>query len=273
MDLHQKVGTGLGTAIIVIFAVTAAVFSFKIYGYQMAQWASEDQWIASQTRPIKKAPQANNSQLANPASVFCEEHGGKLEIRTGQDGGQFGICRLDDGKECEEWSYMRGECPIVDMSTWKTYRNEKYGLEFNYPSEWKLVPVQGDFPKSSLGIRLVSPETEDILRGQGEHPGADIIIEAHGSVACFEIGCSNKSKDLLEYLNQAKSFEAITEFKEISINGMKAYETDLIGMGGHHVFYFQTSRGVFSIDFTLKEAQADFLENENGFLHSLRLIK
>ena len=50
------------------------------------------------------------TQLANPASVHCEEQGGALEIRTGDDGGQTGYCVFDDGSECEEWAFFRGEC-------------------------------------------------------------------------------------------------------------------------------------------------------------------
>jgi len=54
---------------------------------------------------------ANNEiGIANPASVYCQENGGTLEIRTGEDGGQSGFCKFDDGSECEEWSFMRGEC-------------------------------------------------------------------------------------------------------------------------------------------------------------------
>jgi uncharacterized protein len=48
--------------------------------------------------------------LANPASLFCEQQGGRLEIRTGQDGGQVGFCIFPDDSECEEWAYLRGEC-------------------------------------------------------------------------------------------------------------------------------------------------------------------
>lgn len=48
-------------------------------------------------------------ELANPASVFCEENGGTLEIRDEAEG-QVGYCVFPDGSECEEWAYYRGEC-------------------------------------------------------------------------------------------------------------------------------------------------------------------
>ncbi len=57
-----------------------------------------------------ETPLAN---MPNPASVFCEEQGGRLEIRTGDDGGQFGVCTFPDGSECEEWAFYRGECGIT----------------------------------------------------------------------------------------------------------------------------------------------------------------
>ncbi|GBQ06992.1 putative hemolysin [Acetobacter cerevisiae] len=49
--------------------------------------------------------------MANPASVHCVDAGGKLEIRTGSSGGQYGVCHMPDGNSCEEWSFFRtGQC-------------------------------------------------------------------------------------------------------------------------------------------------------------------
>jgi putative hemolysin len=44
--------------------------------------------------------------LPNPASVFCVQSGGKSEIRNGTNG-QYGVCRLPDGRVVDEWSYFR----------------------------------------------------------------------------------------------------------------------------------------------------------------------
>jgi putative hemolysin len=51
-----------------------------------------------------------SADMPNPASIYCEEQGGRLEIRTGGDGGQYGVCIFADGSECEEWAFFRGEC-------------------------------------------------------------------------------------------------------------------------------------------------------------------
>ena len=50
------------------------------------------------------------SQMANPASVYCEEQGGRVDIRTAADGSQQGFCVFSDGTECDEWAYFRGDC-------------------------------------------------------------------------------------------------------------------------------------------------------------------
>jgi putative hemolysin len=56
---------------------------------------------------VTDVPQVN---MANPASVYCEQQGNKLEIHTAADGSQNGICVFPDGSSCDEWAYFRGEC-------------------------------------------------------------------------------------------------------------------------------------------------------------------
>ena len=48
--------------------------------------------------------------MPNPASVYCTQHGNKLEIQTAADGSQSGVCVFPDGSACDEWAYFRGEC-------------------------------------------------------------------------------------------------------------------------------------------------------------------
>lgn len=48
--------------------------------------------------------------MANPASVFCIEKGGELEI-IDEELGQVGYCHFLDGKVIEEWKYFRENNP------------------------------------------------------------------------------------------------------------------------------------------------------------------
>ncbi len=66
-------------------------------------------------KPVDSAedltPSAN---MPNPASVFCDQNGGVLEIRTDINGSQSGICIFSDASECDEWAFFRGECKVGD---------------------------------------------------------------------------------------------------------------------------------------------------------------
>lgn len=55
--------------------------------------------------------QAQTLNAANPASKNCLDKGGTLVIEKDGSGGQFGICRFEDNRQCEEWALLRGECP------------------------------------------------------------------------------------------------------------------------------------------------------------------
>ena len=55
----------------------------------------------------------NKPQMANPASVNCLDKGGSLQLVDDGSGGQVGMCTLPGGNVCEEWAYMRGDCPAA----------------------------------------------------------------------------------------------------------------------------------------------------------------
>jgi len=57
------------------------------------------------------------TNIANPASVYCEERGGRLELQYDAAGGVAGVCFFPDGSSCDEWAYFRGQCgPAAPIS-------------------------------------------------------------------------------------------------------------------------------------------------------------
>ncbi len=80
----------------------------------------------------------NSAQLANPASVYCEEEGGEVEIRDFESG-SAGFCRFDDGSECEEWDFFNEEC----------YEGDRYCKDFCGDGECQeVVCLSTDCPCS-----------------------------------------------------------------------------------------------------------------------------
>ncbi|MEW6610582.1 MAG: DUF333 domain-containing protein [Patescibacteria group bacterium] len=59
--------------------------------------------------------QPDYAGMANPAAVYCLEHGGTLEITKDAEGGERGLCKFSDGTECDEWKFFRGECKSVEL--------------------------------------------------------------------------------------------------------------------------------------------------------------
>ncbi len=121
-------------------------------------------------------PQAN---LPNPASVYCEQNGGKLELRQDTSGGVAGVCVFSDGSECDEWAYFRGECqpgmgqaaftttaaspavepsatadPAIASDGCRIYHNADLGYSFHYPADAKIIA--NDEPLKSISV--IGPE-------------------------------------------------------------------------------------------------------------------
>ncbi|QIW15290.1 hemolysin [Pasteurellaceae bacterium RH1A] len=44
--------------------------------------------------------------MANPASVFCQQQGGKSEVKKDAQGNEYALCHLPDGRVVEEWEFF-----------------------------------------------------------------------------------------------------------------------------------------------------------------------
>jgi len=53
------------------------------------------------------------NQLANPASAYCVEQGGTVEI-VSEAYGEVGYCNLPDGTRVDEWEYFRANNPEAE---------------------------------------------------------------------------------------------------------------------------------------------------------------
>ncbi|MCP1659506.1 putative hemolysin [Neisseria perflava] len=76
----------------------------KYYGLGMAVIAALSACTAA---PEAKQEEPQAIGMANPASVFCVEQGGKLVAKKDTQGNEYAMCHLPDGKIVEEWDYYR----------------------------------------------------------------------------------------------------------------------------------------------------------------------
>lgn len=120
-------------------------------------------FIISCSKQIEKQVEQQKTQIANPASVYCKEQGGTLRIEENEKG-QYGVCTLPDGTECEEWVYFRGECP-------KEEAKEEQKEETKSPNllKWKKE-----------GLRIQNGVSPFVIIKDNEyymyHPDKDIML-------------------------------------------------------------------------------------------------
>ena len=82
---------------------------------------------------------SEDAEIANPASVYCEDNWGTLQLEE-----WAWLCMFDDGSYCEEWSYYRGEC-------------EKWEIMYNTLDEDYFLP---EWAKTSLTNEELDELTE-----------------------------------------------------------------------------------------------------------------
>ncbi len=99
----------------------------------------------------KPASPTAKAGMANPASVYCEQNGGKLELRQDASGGAAGICIFADGSECDEWAYFRGECkPVGSPVTPEPVSTLAAGLRIVYFNGGHVMYWMADSPAREL---------------------------------------------------------------------------------------------------------------------------
>ena len=123
-------------------------------------------------------PPSQSSTLANPASVYCQEQGGKSQIITAEDGSQSGDCVFSDGSKCDEWAFFRHEC--------------RKGGQANFSQQGKYLVIDGrpvfsyqepGKPAVWLDIFFAVESVCDFGQGEGKcnvhelEPGDKVSIE------------------------------------------------------------------------------------------------
>ena len=116
---------------------------------------------------VAASPEPKSGQIANPASKYCIEKGGKLDIRKDAAGNEFGMCVFPNGRECEEWALMRGQCsaevPADKGANLASYASKTYGFSLTYPNTWSLADqaANGDQPAQ---IKLTRGNNQMIIQ-------------------------------------------------------------------------------------------------------------
>ncbi|MFV5591524.1 I78 family peptidase inhibitor [Acinetobacter variabilis] len=116
---------------------------------------------------------SNSASLgtANPASTYCINQGGKLEIRN-ETNGQVGYCHLKNGQVVEEWEYFRANQPkcIADQATALVGQSNLTEAKIKEKTKAQMVrmvapgqPVTMDYREERVTV-TVDPATKKVVQ-------------------------------------------------------------------------------------------------------------
>ena len=167
--------------VLILVTIGTGIFFFSVNKDKLTN--VDDSSVANSITPAD-TPLAN---MANPASVYCSEHSGQSVIRTASDGSQSGVCVFEDGNECDEWLFFRGEC-IASSPVPGTEKAVQSFLANKYkrPIAEVKITIQKEAPGFAAGSVLFGQD------GQGE--GGmwlavagnqwDVVWDGNGSIDC-----------------------------------------------------------------------------------------
>jgi putative hemolysin len=165
--MNKKINTKIAVGVIVLVLLVAGWLAYwqvsrLIVSQDRIHNLQNNYQANNQKNTLLDVP-ADKSEIANPASVYCEKQGGKLEIRTAPNGGQTGYCIFANGSTCEEWKYYRGEC---------------FPSNVNQNSQTKKTTLK----KISQGERYASYEGSITVSGRYEEYNPETML---GGILCF----------------------------------------------------------------------------------------
>ena len=150
-------------------------------------------------------PVEEEVEIANPASVYCEENGGALVLEEGA-----WLCMFPDGSYCEEWSYQRWECQPGEIF-YNTIDDEN--IDFVLP-EWAKTSLTNEeleeieethFPKSyffstyNMKENLIGEEGTVVYAEDISHT---LLIPEHATMASREVLSSGIEDGMIYTITQ-----------------------------------------------------------------------
>ena len=119
----------------------------------------------------------NNAEIANPASVYCEDNGGTLNLEDG-------TCTLTDGTVCDEWDFDNGACPVVEEETLPEGAKTSLTIEDLDAIDADNFPTGYDYSVFNVAENVLEDEGTYTYPEDLDH---SLLLPIHATMASREI--------------------------------------------------------------------------------------
>lgn len=165
---------------------------------------------------LNKTPVENpdeNAEIANPASVYCEENGGTLTLEE-----WAWLCMFEDGSYCEEWAYYNGECQPGDIIYNAVEDTLPEDAKTSLTDEELEEVIDTHFPKGYT-YSVYNTETEASSEWEYTYPedlDHSLLLPIHATMASREV-LSSGIEDGMIYTNTKVTLQDDTEVEILYI--------------------------------------------------------
>ncbi len=163
-----------------------------------------------------KKPQ--NTLLVNPASIYCEENGGVLQLIE-DFAGSYGLCLFPDGTFCEERAYYNGECgpsEINDKSSILDFQScidAWYAIMESHPrqcKDWEWNTFVEVLKEKNEIETNIDDQNDDVFCAMDAKQCPDWSYVSRVPPSCEFAACPDDNKKTLP-LDQEKDLQKILE--------------------------------------------------------------
>lgn len=173
--------------------------------------------------------------LANPASTNCQERGGKVVLIERAGGGSYGVCKFNDGTECEEWKFLKEECFVGDFNPADNIWEGSIKLSQSGRQNAYFEMLNGE----ELGITSSDRDIQDILNAL---IGKNANIKVIGNITDNSEAFSGRELIVTQIIDLGKvSFNGVNLEESLKL-AMQEIEknSDFISNKGKNLELFET---------------------------------
>jgi hypothetical protein len=149
----------------------------------------------------------------------------------------------------------------------KTYKNDKYGFEMKYPSNWKMSENSGNNSDPSV-VSFISPETQKLIEQKRIQTNCDLSVYYYNSIA-DEPENDNELATIKEMIDNN---QLITKIGTTKLGDKEAIDVVWGGYGAYYTILSENKGHLYKVFFCDKDSKDKLTAIDKNILDSFRFL-